>query len=126
MVSVVELVDRIYRGPVVWGVSDCCTRACDVFAALHGVDPMAPLRGQYGSQAEALALIRARGGWRRMCNDLADVAGLVRGRGDVGALALVRWSGSIALAVGVRGGWAAPDGSGSVIVPSAIERWSHG
>jgi len=122
---VIALVDRIYAGPIVWGVSDCCTRACDVFAALHGVDPMAPLRGRYSSAAEALHMIRSRGGWLRMCNDLADAAGLVRGRGDVGALALVRWEGRCALAVGVPGGWAAPCEGGSAIVSRAVERWSH-
>ncbi|WP_397544909.1 DUF6950 family protein [Roseicitreum antarcticum] len=41
------------RGPFVWGASDCCTSASDVFQALHGVDPMAPLRGQYTTEAGA-------------------------------------------------------------------------
>ena len=88
---VIDLVDRIYAGPIVWGSSDCCTRACDVFAALHGVDPMAPLRGRYSSAAEALHMIRARGGWLRMCNDLADAApgGVGRARSLT-----TRWTGA--------------------------------
>lgn len=121
---VMALVDGIYAGPLVWGVSDCCTRACDVFAALHGVDPMAPLRGRYAGPVEALRVIASRGGWLRMVDDLCIAAGLQRGATGPGALGLVRRGGWHALAIGVPGGWCAPAaGGGSVILPDAVASW---
>jgi len=69
----------VFRGPFVWGEGDCCTSACDAFRRLYGIDPMAPLRGRYSSEAEAMALIRAWGGWRRMTARLAALAGLLPG-----------------------------------------------
>jgi len=97
----------VMAGPWVWGVSDCCSAACDVFARLHGIDPMAPLRGRFASRAEALRLIRSAGGWRPMCADLAARAGLRAGIGGAGELGLVRGGGRLSLAVGVgHGMWA--------------------
>lgn len=67
---------RHFDGPFVWGLSDCCTCACDAFAARHGIDPMAPLRGRYSTAREALALITAWGGWQGMFAALAQRSGL--------------------------------------------------
>jgi hypothetical protein len=95
---------QVMTGPIVWGRSDCCAAACDVFALLHGVDPMAPLRGVYTSEAQALRLIRARGGWVQMCEGLARAALLVPGTGAAGELGLLCLDGRFTLAVGVGGG----------------------
>lgn len=78
-----------YDSPFEWGGSDCCGAACDAFALLTGIDPMAPLRGRYGDRRGARAAIRARGGWRAMCDALARDAGLVACAPGPGALALV-------------------------------------
>ena len=112
---------EVYDSPFEWGVSDCCTSACDVFQRLHGVDPMAPLRGRYSSRDEALALIRARGGWRRMFAALADVAELSGGEGAEGEIALVKAEAGFTLAVGTGNNWwAIKMDSGFKTVPGAI------
>jgi hypothetical protein len=111
----------VYDAPFEWGVSDCCTSACDVFARLHGIDPMAPLRGRYASQAQAHDLIRARGGWRRMFTRLTGAAGLVAGRGDAGELGLIRSAEGFTLGIGTGGGlWAVKMDGGFQTVPGAI------
>lgn len=103
---VAEAVDAVMHGPWVWGSADCCTAACDVFRRLHGIDPMAPLRGCYATEAEAVALIRSYGGWRRMFAELRDLAGLRPGVGAAGEIGLVR-EGQYSLAIGIGGGmWA--------------------
>jgi hypothetical protein len=79
-----------YDGPFAWGVSDCCAAACNAFARLHGVDPMAPLRGKYATERGALRMIARRGGWAEMANVLARKAGLIVVTPERGALALVR------------------------------------
>lgn len=121
---VMALVDDIYTRPFDWGVSDCCTRACDVFAALHGVDPMAPYRGQYRTTIGAVRLIKTAGGWIAMCDDLALRAGLVPGVTRPGAaLGLVGMGDDHALSIAVPDGWAAPVDCGVVIVQDVIRSW---
>lgn len=66
--------DRRER-PFVWGEHDCCTLAADAVKELTGVDPMAALRGTYGSEAEAEQLIITAGGLEAL------VAGLCAGAG---------------------------------------------
>lgn len=90
----------------VWGVSDCSAAACDVFARLHGVDPLAPLRGRYRTAAEARA---AQGpDWAAVCRALAARAGLVERAEVPGALGLIRQAEGAALAVCIRPGlWVA-------------------
>lgn len=101
-----EAVDAVMHGPWVWGSADCCTSACDVFQRLHGIDPMKPLRGRYASEAEAQALIRSFGGWRRMFRTLGAQAGLRAGVGAAGEIGLVREAGySLAIGIG-HGMWA--------------------
>jgi len=98
---------EVMTGPMIWGVSDCCTSACDAFWRLHGIDPMAPLRGRYASEAEASALIKAWGGWPRMFRSLAAQAGLKRGTGAAGEIGLIRRGREWALTISVGHGlWA--------------------
>jgi len=115
------LVAEVYSAPFVWGSSDCCTCACDVFRRLHGVDPMAPLRGRYATQEQAHAAIRARGGWRRMFAALTARAGLSEGRGEAGELGLVKTDAGFTLAIGLGGDWWAVRGdAGHSAVEGAI------
>lgn len=118
-------VQDVMQGPFVWGSGDCCTSACDVFQRLHGVDPMAPLRGRYASEAEAMALIRARGGWRRMTQWLADLAGLRSGVGAAGEIGLIKLENGFALGVGMgRWQWAGRVDGGFQTVGSVVKSWS--
>ncbi|WP_164736537.1 DUF6950 family protein [Pararhodobacter zhoushanensis] len=93
----------VMSGPWVWGVSDCCTAACDVFQRLHGIDAMAPLRGRYSTEAGAYALIRDAGGWRRLFMGLAAESNLKPGDGSPGEIGLIRAGGRRALAISVGG-----------------------
>ena len=122
---VMDVIDQVYLQPFEWGRSDCCTRACDVFRALHGVDPMAPLRGRYDGPVGAARLIRSFGGWSAMCSTLAAGAGLIKGAGGPGsALGLVQ-SGArdFALSVAVPDGWAVPIDCGVVVVSDVKISW---
>jgi hypothetical protein len=119
-----RLVEDVFCRPFVWGVSDCCTAACDVFARLHGIDPMAPLRGRYASRAEAMALIRARGGWRAMADALAREAGLTRSGWAVGALGLAAGREGAALVVGLPcGSWAGKIDGGYATSRKVVAAW---
>lgn len=120
---VIELVDDIYGRPFDWGRSDCCTRACDVFKVLFGIDPMEPLRGRYTGPLGASRAIKAAGGWLKMCDDLASRAGLEVGVTTPGALGLVENARGFVLAIQTGHGWAAPVDGGSVIVPRAVRSW---
>ena len=111
-----------YLRPFVWGQADCCACACDAFKAATGIDPMEPLRGRYASGREALREIRAAGGWRAMCDDLAARAGLVAVTGHApGRLALVRLRHIHVLGFGVASGWMIRLKDGLAIVPAGAE-----
>lgn len=104
----------------VWGVSDCSAAACDVFARLHGVDPLAPLRGRYRTAAAARAAQGAD--WLAVCRALAGRAGLVEGAEVPGALGLIRHAEGLALAVCVRPGvWVAKTPGGLAEVRAEAE-----
>ena len=109
-----------------WGKSDCCAAACDVFAELHGIDPMARLRGAYASRAEAEAMIAGAGGLHALAERLAAEAKLARVDepcpGDIGV-------GGQEVAVGrclmirIDRGWVAKTPSGFAVVPRAEAAW---
>lgn len=124
--AALDAVVDVMAGPIVWGASDCCTAACDVFQRLHGVDPMAPLRGVYTTEAAALRLIRSRGGWLRMCRGLAVAALLAPGRGEAGELGLLCNGGRFTLAVGLGGGWwAGRIEGGFATTQGMVESWRN-
>lgn len=103
---VIAHVVEVMRGPWVWGESDCCAAACAVFERLHGVDPMAPLRGRYRTRAGAMRLIARAGGFDNLASGLAADAGLVPTRWAPGALGVANIDGP-ALVIGVEHGlWA--------------------
>jgi len=74
--------------PFVWGCCDCATAACDVYAALHGVDPLTAFRGAYSSRAEAKAFADSHGGMRALFARLMAATGAVRRDPRPGDLAL--------------------------------------
>lgn len=74
--DVLDAVETHMAGPWVWGLSDCCASACSVFRDLHGVDPMADLRGFYSSAIGARRLIEDRGGLLGLAQHMATRAGL--------------------------------------------------
>lgn len=84
-------VDAAMLQPWKWGRADCCTGACDAFAALHGVDPMASLRGRYDSAMTAARVIADAGGFAALAAGLAAEAGLAAVTEDEpGAIGVVR------------------------------------
>lgn len=119
---VLEIMDR----PWSWGESDCCAAACDVFAALHGIDPMAGLRGTYASRAEAEAMIAREGGLDALAARLAALSGLRRSEGragDIGVSGPGAASGGRALLICVGRGWAGKSPRGFSVLPRAEVAW---
>lgn len=115
--------ERIMSRPFAWGPCDCCTAACDVFAALWGIDPMAPVRG-YGGPLGALRMIRRAGGMPALAQSLAGRAGLRDGHA-VGGLALSDVPGSRqSLLICIQPGlWAGKSKAGFALVRTAQKGW---
>lgn len=55
------LVEARRHLPFAWGAHDCCTWMADAVVAVTGRDPAAPWRGQYTTEAEAMAMLGASG-----------------------------------------------------------------
>lgn len=108
-----------------WGTHDCCAAASSAFLALNGIDPMMPLRGEYSSEAEAIALIEAWGGWEAMTASLADLAGLRQCQGAAGAIGLHKSdAGQFGLVFGIGSGkWAGKSARGMALVNSVERAW---
>lgn len=121
MDTCLDIMDR----PWVWGQADCCTAASDVFAALHGVDPMAPLRGQYSTRAGAGRIIAAHGGWLCMCKHMVAQAGLAPCAGKPGDIGLCRNNqGQLVVAIRTELGWIAKTKRGAARVHTEIRGWT--
>lgn len=86
--DVMRIVDTVMLRPLVWGESDCCLTAGDVFLRLHGIDPVAGLRGRYASVLEACRIIRAAGGMVPLFTGLFAAAGLVAAKGRAGLIGI--------------------------------------
>lgn len=114
-----DVMDRPWQ----WGAADCCTAACDVFIALHGIDPMARLRGRYDSRMGALRMIAAQGGWHRMAGGLARDAGLVDGNGGEGEIGLIVSDGNLCLGVSTGAVWIGKSLNGFSSVPNCVRSW---
>lgn len=55
------------RQPLAFGRFDCCTLCSDYLMHFHGgQDPMEGLRGTYATHDEAMAVLKKRGGLRKM------------------------------------------------------------
>lgn len=121
------VMDRGWR----WGEADCCTAACDVFAALTGVDPMASLRGRYSTEQGAYRHIVRAGGLVALASRLADEARLTRVRrayeaGDIGVslpgVALGPGGRALAICVG-RDLWAVKSPGGMTLIRKVSRGW---
>lgn len=85
------VIERHMALPGEWGVSDCMIVAGDAIEAVTGVDPMAPYRGRYKTEAGAARLMRKNGcetvdDFLRKVFGLAPVGRLMAQRGDVGTV----------------------------------------
>lgn len=117
-------VERVMSRPFAWGgrACDCSSAACDVFAALWGIDPLAPFRS-YSDRAGALRLIRAHGGAAVLADAMAARAGLRAGHA-IGGLALSGPPHRRSLLVCIEPGiWAGKSLNGFAILRSAEKGW---
>lgn len=127
----IEQARRIFGAPFGWGVADCCTAPSDLFRLLHGVDPMALLRGRYDSLSGALRLARSFGGFEAMAQACADHAGLRGGVGAVGEIGLVDAMClpfvaphmTRAMALRMRDGWWVRMENGVIVVSDVTRCW---
>jgi hypothetical protein len=111
-----------YRRPFRLGASDCATCAADAFAAAHGFDPLAPLRGSYSRPRDVARLVRDAGGWVALGDRLAAKAGMRRAAGHaVGAMAVCRWGRQTVVAVGDADGWVTRAPKGYAVLPPGCE-----
>lgn len=122
-----DLLERHFGGEFRWGVRDCSTAACDAFAELWGVDPLAPHRDRYRTRAEAKALIAEHGGELRLAGATCRAAGLVHRWPEetrAGDLALLHLHDRKVLGLAIGDGWfAAKAPGGRAAVRSAIGCW---
>ncbi len=127
--AVMAEVERVMSARWQWGAADCCTSACDVFAALHGIDPMAQVRGAYDDAVSAARLIRDWGGFAAMAEALARTArnSVSNGQtGDIGLSAPGDAGGPDGRAMLVciePGAWAGKSELGYTVLPNAERCW---
>jgi len=120
MARALAVMDR----PWSWGEADCCTAACDVFLGLHGVDPMASLRGRYRSRIGAGRIIRRAGGFVAMAEGLAQAARLGPSFGDPGDIGVAAMPDGHALVICVASGqWAGKTVTGMTTVQDVVRCW---
>lgn len=83
--------DRLHRR-FSFGEHDCCMWACDVVQSVTGVDPVADLRGTYGTADEAAAVMQAGGGLEQMAADRfgPEIKPVAAQSGDVGLIETVQ------------------------------------
>jgi hypothetical protein len=117
-------VERVMSRPFAWGPCDCCSAACDVFAALWGCDPMTGLRCYTGA-AQAARMLAAEGGLRPWAERVARRAGLVPGHAP-GGFGLAEFGGRASLLICVRPGlWAGKSLRGFALVRTVEKGWRH-
>lgn len=122
-------IDARRYAPFAWGTNDCATLAADAVLELTGVDPMASLRGTYGTEDEADGVISAAGGLEALADSLAAAAGLgaclplFAQRGDV---VLVEHGNILALGVVTGDAVAVPGPDGLAFLPlrAAARAWA--
>lgn len=123
--AVMAAVETHMGGPLVYGSTDCFAGPCAAFAALHGVDPLAHLRGSYSGHLSASRIIWRHGGARRLADEIMTQAGLCV-TGDVtGAIGVFRNGAEWSLAIGIEPGcWAAKLDSGFGFIAECRQAWS--
>ena len=127
--AALEAVERALDGPRAVGRCDCVTAACDAFAEMFGIDPIATWRGRWSSDADAAAILAAEGGPVRLAVGAFLDAGLVRrapADARPGDLALLNFVGSVILGNAIGGGMfatKAPDGMAFLHERRALGCW---
>ena len=127
--QVLAEVERVMGARWQWGVADCCASASDVFLALHGVDPMAEVRGTYTDAIGAYRLVRDWGGFPAMAEAMARISGLSVGSGQPGEIGLSAPGNAggpdgRALLICIQPGqWAGKSEMGFSVLPGAERSW---
>lgn len=127
---VANAVERVMSVRWQWGSADCCTASCDVFKALHGIDPMESVRGSYSDAVSAARLIRDWGGFSSMAEAFAIRNGLSPSSGKPGDIGLSMPGnaggpdGRAMLICIQPGSWAGKSDLGYTILPCAERCWS--
>ncbi|WP_158963902.1 DUF6950 family protein [Chachezhania sediminis] len=130
---VVEAVADIMAGPLIYGGSDCCHAAADVFLRLWGIDLCAAWVAEIGtadvrSAGAALRLIGPRG-FAVVASAVVARAGLVQRFEHPGALGLIRTEtaarfGGVMAGICIRPGcWAGRTETGFGIATDAVTIW---
>lgn len=111
--------EPILQRPFEWGRCDCTSAVCDIFAALHGVDPLAPWRGAYADERTALRIVAGLGGVSAALAEMARRAGLTPGE-SIGAIGLAGTSLAICVQPGL---WVGKSQSGMAVIRSVDEAY---
>jgi len=112
-------------GPWVWGVSDCCASACNVFGRLWGIDPMSDYRGAYDSVRDAMRLFAGFGGFRQLIETAASAAGLSQSDARPGAIGVTHtgvYGGTLLICID-SGCWAGRTWDGFTTLDAAQQAW---
>jgi hypothetical protein len=112
--------------PFAWGVNDCVSFAFDGLHALTGADPLAPLRGRWANDAQALQVLQSMGGLAWAVCSLLGRPLPTPAAAPRGALVCARMQGlpTLGLHLGVR--WCAPGAQGLVFRPAHEVRLAWG
>lgn len=125
MQAAMQAMDRRWM----WGEADCCASVCAAYARLHGIDPMAALRGSYSDAAGAAGIVARAGGWDALCEEWLARAGMVEvppqaaPPGSIGLLA-PQPNGTRALAFGLGSGWAGKGARGMTLLREVARAWA--
>lgn len=126
---IMHVVDDLMSKRWVWGFSDCCISASDVFDNLHGIDPMSVVRGTYDTARKAYRLTQQWGGLFEMSKKLAELSNLQISSGDVGDIGISYKGVAMgpegrALLICIQpGAWAGKTENGYAIIPNAEICW---
>lgn len=111
-----------------WGEKDCALAIADWWAANHGSDPAAHLRGAYASDAACQDLLRREGGLALLVRRMARSAGAARSAGDrAGDFAVIRHAGRHVGAIrSASGRWVVKSKDGVIAIRNArvVAAWS--
>ncbi|MFP5078661.1 DUF6950 family protein [Rhizobium sp. YIM 134829] len=111
-----------------WGEKDCALVIADWWAANHGGDPAAHLRGAYSSDEDCQALLREVGGLARLVRRIAVAAGAARSAGDrPGDFAVIRYGNRHLGAIrSASGRWVVKSQDGVIAIKNAkvVAAWS--
>lgn len=122
-----ELVAERLSEPFVWGVNDCVLFAADCVLAMTGHDPVADVRGLWGSQGQARRVITRLGGLQAGVEALGlkAISPLYAQRGD---LVLHRRDGADAMAICLGPHLAGPSDSGLLFfgLECGVQAWRVG